>query len=122
MTNKPKVVVANRCFPETLTLLSQHADLVINDTSEPSSYAQVLERSRDADALMVFMPDKIDGAFLSACPKLRVIGAVLKAYDNIDVAAATKAGVWVTIVPDLLTVPTAELAIGLMLALGRRIL
>jgi len=122
MMKKPKVVITNRCFPETQALLSQHADLIINDTAEPLSYAQALERCHDADALMVFMPDKIDAAFLSACPKLRVIGAALKGYDNIDVAAATKAGVWVTIVPDLLTVPTAELAIGLMLALGRRIL
>lgn len=120
--NKPKVVITNRCFPETRALLSQYANLLINDSAEPLSYAQVLERSHDADALMVFMPDKIDSAFLSACPKLRVIGAALKGYDNIDVSAATRAGVWVTIVPDLLTGPTAELAIGLMLALGRQVL
>ena len=62
------------------------------------------------------MTDRIDAAFLAACPKLRVIGAALKGCDNIDVEAATKAGVWLTIVPDLLTVPTAELAIGLMLS------
>jgi phosphonate dehydrogenase len=67
------------------------------------------------------MTDNIDAAFLAACPKLRVIGAALKGFDNIDVQAATDAGVWLTIVPDLLTVPTAELAIGLMLSLGRNI-
>jgi phosphonate dehydrogenase len=67
------------------------------------------------------MTDRIDAAFLAACPRLRVIGAALKGFDNIDVEAATNAGVWLTIVPDLLTVPTAELAIGLMLSLGRNI-
>jgi phosphonate dehydrogenase len=67
------------------------------------------------------MTDSIDAAFLAACPELRVIGAALKGFDNIEVQAATNAGVWLTIVPDLLTVPTAELAIGLMLSLGRNI-
>ena len=78
-------------------------------------------RCRDAVGLLAFMTDRIDADFLAACPKLRVIGAALKGFDNIDVQAATNAGVWLTIVPDLLTVPTAELAIGLMLSLGRNI-
>ena len=68
------------------------------------------------------MTDRIDGAFLNGCPNLRVIGAALKGFDNIDVAAASVRGVWVTICEDLLTVPTAELAIGLMLSLGRHII
>ena len=54
-------------------------------------------------------------------PELRVIGAALKGYDNIDVDAASEPGIQVTIVPDLLTAPTAELAIGLTIALGRHI-
>ena len=45
----------------------------------------------------------------------------MKGYDNIDVDAASERGIQVTIVPDLLTEPTAELAIGLMIALGRHI-
>ncbi len=122
MMNKPKVVITNRCFPETRALLSQHADVMANESPEPWSHAEVLERCRDADAMMAFMPDKVDASFIAACPRLRVIGAALKGFDNIDVGAATRAGVRVTIVPDLLTAPTAELAIGLMLALGRRIL
>jgi phosphonate dehydrogenase len=93
----------------------------INRGPEPWSYEEARQRCRDADGLLAFMTDRIDTAFLAACPKLRVIGAALKGFDNIDVEAATEAGVWLTIVPDLLTVPTAELAIGLMLALGRNI-
>ena len=82
---------------------------------------EVQERCREADAVLAFMTDRIDGAFFRL-PRLKVIGAALKGYDNIDVAAARRAGVWVTIVPDLLTVPTAELAIGLMLALSRHMM
>lgn len=119
---KPKIVITNKVFPETLQLLEPHADLDTNYSDEPWSPAEVRVRCRNADGLLAFMSDRIDEAFLSECPRLRVVGAALKGYDNIDALAAQRAGVWVTIVPDLLTVPTAELTVGLMLCVGRHIL
>nr|WP_264755810.1 NAD(P)-dependent oxidoreductase [Klebsiella pneumoniae] len=62
--------------------------------------------------------DRVDADFLQACPELRVVGCALKGFDNFDVDACTARGVWLTFVPDLLTVPTAELAIGLAVGLG----
>jgi phosphonate dehydrogenase len=53
---------------------------------------------------------------------LRIVAGALKGYDNFDVEACTRRGVWFTVVPDLLTEPTAELAIGLAIALGRNLL
>ena len=114
--------MTNRVFPETHALLATHAELDVNPSIEPWPYEEVRARCRYATGLFVFMTDRIDAPFFAACPSLRVIGAALKGYDNIDVAAATEAGVWVTIVPDLLTVPTAELAIGITLALSRHII
>ena len=67
------------------------------------------------------MTDKVDAQFLAACAKLRVVACALKGFDNFDVAACEARGVWVTTVPDLLTAPTAELAVGLAIVLGRRI-
>lgn len=116
-----KVVVTNPCFPETLTLLRSAAEVLVNPWPEPWPYDEVVQRCGDAHAVMAFMTDRIDRAMLARCPELRVIGAALKGYDNIDVQAATEAGVLVTIVPDLLSAPTAELAIGLMLGLGRQL-
>ena len=55
------------------------------------------------------------------CPRLQIVAGAFKGFDNIDVAACTQHGVWVTCVHDLLTVPTAELAIGLLLGLSRKI-
>ncbi len=60
-------------------------------------------------------------SFLAGCPRLKIVACALKGFDNFDVEACTAAGVWVTIVPDLLTAPTAELAVGLAIALGRHI-
>lgn len=119
---KKKVVITNRVFPETRALLEAHARIVANENEEPWSDDELERHCRDAFGVMAFMTDSIDGKFLAACPDLKIIGAALKGYDNIDVEACTRAGVTVTIVPDLLTIPTAELAIGLMLSLGRNIL
>lgn len=117
-----RIVATNKIFPETHKLLAAHGELIANSAPEPWSHEVVLDTCRDADAVLAFMPDRIDTSFIAACPNLKVIGAALKGYDNIDATAAERAGVWVTIVPDLLTVPTAELAIGLMLGLGRHVL
>jgi phosphonate dehydrogenase len=58
---------------------------------------------------------------LAACPRLKVVAGALKGADNIDVTACTRRGVWVTVVPDLLTAPTAELAVALLLGLARNV-
>ena len=121
MSKPPLIVLTSRVFPETRAALERVARIVVNGGSEPWSQDEVIERCREAAGLMAFMTDRIDRAFLERCPQLKVIGAALKGYDNIDVDAARERGVQVTIVPDLLTEPTAELAIGLMIALGRHI-
>lgn len=122
MSDLPIVVLTNETFPETRRLFDGLAHLIANDHSEPWDEGNLREKCRDASGVMAFMTDRIDAEFLDACPRLQVIGAALKGFDNIDVAAATSRGVWVTICEDLLTIPTAELAIGLMLTLGRHIL
>jgi phosphonate dehydrogenase len=104
-----RVVITQQVFPETIQLLSPHAEVIVGPPN------------RDADALMVFMPDSLDEAFLRSCPNLKIVAAALKGYDNFDVDACTRLGIWFTIVPDLLTEPAAELALGLMLALARNV-
>ncbi len=117
----PRVVLTNATFSETRAMFDGVAELVANDRPEPWPDDLLLDRCRDADAVMAFMTDRIDDAFLAQCPRLRVIGAALKGFDNIDVAAATERGVWVTICDDLLTIPTAELAVGLTISAARNI-
>jgi phosphonate dehydrogenase len=119
---RPTVVITHQVFPETIELLGSVANIFPNQTRETLPRGELLSRARDAEAMMAFMPDNVDDDFLAACPKLRVIGAALKGYDNFDVDACTRRGVWFTIVPDLLTVPTAELTIGLLLGLTRHVL
>lgn len=122
MSDLPVVVLTNSTFPETRAMFDGIARVIANDCTEPWPDEVLQSHCRTASGLMAFMTDRIDDGFLAGCPSLKIIGAALKGYDNIDVAAATARGVWVSICDDLLTVPTAEHAIGLMLALGRNML
>lgn len=119
---KPKVVVTQRVHQEVLDCLSQVCEVVSNPTTEPWPHEIVLRHAQDAQAIMVFMPDRIDASFLDQCPELRVVGAALKGFDNFDVQACTDRGIWFTFVPDLLTVPTAELTVGLLISVSRNML
>ena len=117
-----KIVVTNWVHDDVLELLRPHGAVVANPTRTPWPRDVVLGHAAKADAVLAFMTDHIDGPFLAACPRLRIAACALKGFDNFDVGACTARGVWVTISPDLLTAPTAELAVGLAIALGRRLL
>ena len=119
---KPRVVITHKVHRETLNYLSEHCDVISNQSEASLSQDELMNRVSQADGMMAFMPDKVDESFLRACPNLRVIGAALKGYDNFDVKACQDSGVWSTVVPDLLTVPTAELTIALMTGLMRNVL
>lgn len=121
-SRKPRIVVTNWIHDDLLDELAVFADPVANRTRESWTRMEILARASDAEGLMVFMPDRIDDAFLSACPRLRIVAAALKGADNFDIEACTRRGIWFTLVPDLLTVPTAELFIGLLLGLTRNLL
>ena len=110
MSERQRVVLTQRVFPETIELLSPHAEVIIGPPAQ------------DADALMVFMPDSLDEAFLRECSNLKIVAGALKGCDNFDIEACTRLGIWFTIVPDLLTEPTAELALALTLGLARNVL
>jgi phosphonate dehydrogenase len=119
---RPRTLVTHWIHDDVADELRRFADPVLNETRETLPAAEILARCRDAEALVAFMPDTVDDEFLSRCPRLRIVSAALKGFDNFDVAACTRRGVWLTIVPDLLTIPTAELALGLLLAVTRHIL
>ena len=118
---RPRVFLTNRVFPEVIAYLGRFADVDANPWPEPFSRGDFLARASRASGLMVFMNDAFDAALLDQCPNLRIVAAALKGCDNFDVAACTARGIWFTIVPDLLSIPTAELAIALALGLARKV-
>jgi len=118
----PKVVVTHALHREPYERLARHCRVDMNCDPEPWDPATVRDKLVDADAVIAFMTDRVDGDLVASSRKLRIVAGALKGADNIDVSACSKRGIWVSVVPDLLTVPTAEFAIGLMIGLGRNIL
>lgn len=116
---KPRIVITHRIHDSVLESLQPHAELVTNQSDGSLPPDVLASRLATADAMMAFMPDRVGEETLSASPNLKVIGAALKGFDNFDVNACSRHGVWLTFVPDLLTVPTAELTIGLTISLIR---
>jgi len=119
---KPKIVVTQPVHADVLSKLEMAGDVVMNRGPEPWSAQELYAHLAAADALMAFMPDRIDADVLRHAPRLKTIACALKGYDNFDLKACGKAGVAISFVPDLLTEPTAELAIGLAIAAARHVL
>jgi glyoxylate reductase len=79
------------------------------------------ERLAEAEGLLTMLTDPVDAALIEAAPRLRAISNYAVGVDNIDLEAATRRGIPVGHTPDVLTDATADLALGLMLAVARRI-
>lgn len=76
---------------------------------------------RDADALLCPLSTKVTRKVIESAPNLQIIANFGAGFDNIDIAAAKEKGIPVTNTPGVSTEATAELALGLMLAIMRRI-
>lgn len=117
-----RVVVTHWVHPEVVAYLSQFSDPVVAPRDIGVwPVSQVLELAHDAEGLIACMADRVDDAFLDRCPRLRVVAATLKGYDNFDADACARRRVWLTIVPDTIIAPTAELAVGLIIGIMRRV-
>lgn len=118
----PKIVVTQPVHAEVLQRLQTHGQVVMNPGPNPWTDEELLGHLGDAEGLLAFMPDRIDRRTLQHAPRLRTVACALKGHDNFDLRACAEAGVSVSFVRDLLTEPTAELAIGLAIAAARHIL
>jgi phosphonate dehydrogenase len=120
--DKPRVLITHWVHPEVIERLSGSCEVIANPTRDSWPRERVRARAAACDAMIAFMPDRVDAAFLDACPRLRVVAAALKGADNFDLEACTQRGVWLAVVPERLAGPTAELALALLLAVTRNLL
>jgi D-3-phosphoglycerate dehydrogenase len=112
-----KILVAEPLAPAGIDLLRAQAgwDVVV---SNPKEYTRHLA---EADALLVRSAVKVGAETLAQAPRLKVIGRAGVGVDNVDLKAATAAGVLVMNTPGGNAVSVAEHTLGLMLAMARSI-
>jgi D-3-phosphoglycerate dehydrogenase len=112
------VLICDPISADGIELLKPHAEVVVKTGLSES---ELIHEVAAYDALMVRSQTKITRAVIEAATKLQIIGRAGVGVDNIDVAAATERGVIVVNSPAGNTVAVAELVIGMMLALVRRL-
>ena len=114
-----KIVLAEKVSPATLAVFAAEPGWeVLTHDKLPDGLAAAL---KDADALVVRSAVQVDDALMELAPKLRVVGRAGVGVDNIDADAATRRGIVVMNTPGANAVAVAELTIGLMLALARKV-
>ncbi len=113
---KPVVLIAEELSPATLDALGPDFDVRHCNGADRSV---LLEAIAAADAVLIRSATKIDAEALAAAPRLKVVARAGVGLDNVDVPAATQAGVMVVNAPTSNIVSAAELAIALILAAAR---
>jgi glyoxylate reductase len=101
-------------------LVAEH-DVEVWPDALPPPHDQLLVRAPELEGLLALLTDRVDAELLDAAPKLRAISNYAVGVDNIDVDAATARGIPVGNTPGVLTDTTADLAVALMLGIGRRL-
>lgn len=116
---KPVVLIAEELSPATLEALGPDFEVRNCNGVDRSKLLSAL--SKGVDAVLVRSATKMDAEAISAAKGLKVIARAGVGLDNVDIPAATDAGVMVVNAPTSNIVSAAELAIGLLLASARSI-
>ncbi len=113
----PKILIVEHIHPAGEALLAEAGQMVFPD---PQNANGILAAIGDCDALVV-RNTKITRPILEAAPRLCVVGRHGVGYDFVDIAAASSLGIPVVYTPAANTESVAEITVGFILMLGRRI-
>ncbi len=115
---KPVVLLAETLSPATVDALGPDFDVRSVDGTDREALFAALA---DADAVLIRSATKIDAEALSHAPVLKVVARAGVGLDNVDIKAATAAGVMVVNAPTSNIISAAELTVGHILSLARHI-
>lgn len=116
--SKPVVLIAEELSPATVEALGPDFEIRHCDGADR---AVLLAAIADVDAILIRSATKVDSEALAAAKNLKVVARAGVGLDNVDVKAATQAGVMVVNAPTSNIVSAAELAVALLLASARNI-
>jgi len=114
---KPVVLIAEELSPATLDALGP--DFEVRNCNGADRSELLVALSKGVDAVLIRSATKMDAEAISAAKGLKVIARAGVGLDNVEIPAATAAGVMVVNAPTSNIVSAAELAIGLLLASAR---
>ncbi len=116
--SKPVVLIAEELSPATVDALGPDFDVRnVDGTDRPA----LLKELATAHAILVRSATKVDAEAIAAAPLLKVIARAGVGLDNVDIKAATSAGVMVVNAPTSNIISAAELTVGHIISLARHI-
>ena len=118
---KPKVLVTREVFDNVLKYLAQHFEVTSNQSDIPFDSETLAIKLADKQGAVITLTDRIDTSLLTHCPNLKVVCNIAVGYNNIDLAACTKARVMATNTPGVLDDTTGDFTWTLILATARRL-
>lgn len=116
--SKPVVLLAEELSPATIDALGPDFEIRFCNGADREDLLAALP---EVDAVLVRSATQIDSEALAAARRLRVVARAGVGLDNVDVAAATQAGVMVVNAPTSNIVSAAEMAVALLLAAARNV-
>jgi glyoxylate reductase len=120
--NRWRIAVARRSMPgRAVERLAAIADIRWWSRDEAPTPDELRELCAGCDAALVMAQNRVDGAFLAGCPRLRWVVTVSAGYENLDLDEIKRRGVMAANVPGVLAEAVADATWGLMLAASRRI-
>lgn len=116
-----KKLLITRQIPQAALDILERQNYTLTIRTEKAALQQdeLITLCQQHDALLSVGTNKLDAVFFEACAHLEGIALMSVGYDNVDMDAATKAGVPVSNTPDVLSKATADVAFLLMLASSR---
>ncbi|MDR3481611.1 MAG: D-glycerate dehydrogenase [Burkholderiaceae bacterium] len=118
---KKKIFIARAIFPEVLDRLAEYFEVEANQADRTYTADELAARISGVDGALVTGSERIGADLLAASTRLKAVCNMAVGYNNIDVDAATRAGVMVTNTPDVLNETTADFGWALMMACARRV-
>ncbi|CAB4892763.1 unannotated protein [freshwater metagenome] len=115
--SKPVVLIAEELSPATIDALGPEFEVRHCDGANREELLAAL--SKGVDAVLIRSATKMDAEAMAAAKGLKVVARAGVGLDNVDVPAATAAGVMVVNAPTSNIVSAAELAIGLLISSAR---
>ena len=116
--SKPVVLIAEELSPATIDALGPDFEIRHCNGADRSD---LLSAITDVDAILIRSATQVDAEALAAARRLKVVARAGVGLDNVDVDAATQAGVMVVNAPTSNIVSAAEQAVALLLAAARNI-
>ena len=116
-----KILVTRKLLKSNEERILKLWDAKLNSNDEIYSNKKLIELSKDCDAILSSITDKVDENVINKLSdKIKIISNFAVGFGNIDIEAARKKNIMVTNTPDVLTDATAEIAMLLILGAARR--